>query len=151
MNNYCGTCQNYVENDPCDVCEGTENNHVYYVPDFRKRKNSPMKHGAGEHKTDDFIRRAEAINEMHNILVSPIESDDEFNIGVRRCMSSVNNIPAADVVEVDVKDLRVKKAIQTLCEFYSTAKKSDYVQKPLAWALYQTWKSFDKMGGGVDK
>lgn len=58
--------------------------------------------------------------------------------------------PAADVVEVDVKDLRVKKAIQTLCEFYSTAKKSDYVQKPLAWALYQTWKSFDKMDGGVN-
>ena len=56
--------------------------------------------------------------------------------------------PTADVVEVDVKDLRVKRAIQTLCEFYSTAKKSDYVQKPLAWALYQTWKSFDKMDGG---
>lgn len=62
----------------------------------------------------------------------------------------VKAIPAADVVEVDVKDLRVKKAIQTLCEFYSTAKKSDYVQKPLAWALYQTWKSFDKMDGGVN-
>lgn len=66
------------------------------------------------------------------------------------CCEVIKHIPAADVVEVDVKDLRVKKAIQTLCEFYSTAKKSDYVQKPLAWALYQTWKSFDKMDGGVN-
>lgn len=58
--------------------------------------------------------------------------------------------PAADVMEVDVKDLRVKKAIQTLCEFYSTAKKSDYVQQPLAWALYQTWRTFNEMDGGVN-
>lgn len=36
MTNYCSTCQNYVENDPCAVCEGTENNHVYYDPNFRK-------------------------------------------------------------------------------------------------------------------
>lgn len=71
-------------------------------------------------------------------------------MGVIELMQAIIDAPAADVVEVDVKDLRVKKAIQTLCEFYSTAKKSDYVQKPLAWALYQTWKSFDKMDGGVN-
>ena len=35
MTNYCSTCQNYIENDPCAVCEGTENNHVYYEADFR--------------------------------------------------------------------------------------------------------------------
>ena len=66
-------------------------------------------------------------------------------------MQAIIDAPAADVVEVDVKDLRVKKAIKTVCEFYSTAKKSDYVQKPLAWALYQTWKSFDKMSKGGDE
>ena len=45
----------------------------------------------------DFIRRADAINAMANILVSPMASDDEFNIGVRRCMSSVDAIPSAEV------------------------------------------------------
>lgn len=49
---------------------------------------------------DDFIRRTDAINAMANILVSPITSDNEFNIGIRRCMSSVNDIPAADVEEI---------------------------------------------------
>ena len=46
---------------------------------------------------DDYIRRSDAINAMANILVSPMVSDDEYNIGVRRCMSSVDAIPAADV------------------------------------------------------
>ena len=46
---------------------------------------------------DDYIRRSDAINAMANILVSPMVSDDEYNIGVRRCMSSVDATPAADV------------------------------------------------------
>ena len=33
---YCATCENFIENDPCDVCMGTEENHVYYTPDFVK-------------------------------------------------------------------------------------------------------------------
>lgn len=81
-----------------------------------------------------------------DLMERALEDDWEIQYANDR----LRDIPAADVVEVDVKDLRVKKAIKTLCEFYSTAKKSDYVQKPLAWALYQTWKSFDKMGGGVN-
>ena len=36
MLDYCSTCKNYIENDPCNECEGTENNHVYYESYFRK-------------------------------------------------------------------------------------------------------------------
>lgn len=88
--------------------------------------------------SDDYISRSWLLKNTNT------------GMGVIELMQAIIDAPAADVVEVDVKDLRVKKAIQTLFEFYSTAKKSDYVQKPLAWALYQTWKSFDKMDGGVN-
>lgn len=79
-----------------------------------------------------------------------LEKKVHTGMNIIEAMQAIIDAPAADVVEVDVKDLRVKKAIKTLCEFYFTAKKSDYVQKPLVWALYQTWKSFDKMDGGVN-
>ncbi len=96
-----------------------------------------------------YIEQEAAIALSKEIVV-PQASGVDYK---HRCIDpqDIRELPAADVVEVDVKDLRVKKAIKTLCEFYSTAKKSDYVQKPLAWALYQTWKSFDKMDGGGDK
>ena len=86
----------------------------------------------------DYIDRYSLMKKVHT------------GMNIIEAMQAIIDAPAADVVEVDVKDLRIKKAIQTLCEFYSTAKKSDYVQKPLAWALYQTWKTFDKMDGGAD-
>lgn len=38
MINYCGTCANFIAGDPCDGCDGTENNNNYYVPDFIKHK-----------------------------------------------------------------------------------------------------------------
>lgn len=97
----------------------------------------------------EYIEREATIKEIAKWLADVFGIKSESGAGT--LFKKLRSIPAADVVEVDVKDLRVKKAIQTLCEFYSTAKKSDYVQKPLAWALYQTWKSFDKMDGGGDK
>ena len=36
-------------------------------------------------------------------------------------------------------------AIRKFNEFYDKALKSDYVEKPISWALYQTWKWFDKV------
>lgn len=62
MTNYCSTCQNYIENDPCAVCEGTENNHVYYEADFRNRKDLPTEHGTEGHTMGDSISRQMAID-----------------------------------------------------------------------------------------
>lgn len=36
------------------------------------------------------------------------------------------------------------KAIKVLTEQYEKAKKMDWVRKPIAYALYQTWKIFDE-------
>ena len=38
----------------------------------------------------------------------------------------------------------LNKAIKTLKEQYEKAKKIGWVQNPIAYALYQTWKIFDK-------
>ena len=37
------------------------------------------------------------------------------------------------------------KAAKLLEEKYEQAQKMEYVQKPLAWALFQTWKEVDSM------
>ena len=39
---------------------------------------------------------------------------------------------------------RLQKAILVLSSKYEQALKNDYVHSPLAWALYHTWKEFDR-------
>ena len=41
--------------------------------------------------------------------------------------------------------MRKETAIRKFNEFYDKALKSDYVKKPISWALYQTWKWFDEI------
>ena len=41
--------------------------------------------------------------------------------------------------------MTLKKAVKLLEAEYERAKKLEYVQKPLAWALYQVWKEADSM------
>lgn len=41
-----------------------------------------------------------------------------------------------------------EKVIKLLCDYYGRALTLDYVQKPLAWALYQTWKIVDSKEAG---
>ena len=41
--------------------------------------------------------------------------------------------------------MTLEKAVELLEEKYERAQKMEYVQKPLAWALYQTWKEVDSM------
>lgn len=37
----------------------------------------------------------------------------------------------------------IGRAIMTLLEEYSAAKDNDYVNKPISYALYQTWEIWD--------
>lgn len=39
--------------------------------------------------------------------------------------------------------MTLEKAVKLLEEKYEQAQKMEYVQKPLAWALFQTWKEVD--------
>lgn len=41
--------------------------------------------------------------------------------------------------------MTLEKAVKLLEEKYERAQKMEYVQKPLAWALYQVWKEADSM------
>lgn len=40
--------------------------------------------------------------------------------------------------------LTVYDAISLVKRLYEKAVTLEYVQKPISWALYQTWKEFDK-------
>ena len=42
------------------------------------------------------------------------------------------------------------KAVMNLVEEYGIAKESSYVRKPISYALYQTWKKWDKMEEGEE-
>lgn len=39
--------------------------------------------------------------------------------------------------------MTLKLAIQYLTKKYDLAQQNEYIKKPLAWALYQTWKYVD--------
>lgn len=41
--------------------------------------------------------------------------------------------------------MTLEKAVKLLEEKYEQAQKMEYVQKPLAWALYQVWKEVNSM------
>ena len=41
--------------------------------------------------------------------------------------------------------MNLEKAIKLLESEYERAKNMEYVKKPLAWALFQTWKAVDSM------
>ena len=40
--------------------------------------------------------------------------------------------------------MTIERAIKLLMEMYQKAQQSNYVQKPVSWALYQTWEFCDK-------
>ena len=42
--------------------------------------------------------------------------------------------------------MTLEQAIKLLNNEYERAKNMEYVQKPLAWALFQVWKEADKRG-----
>lgn len=46
--------------------------------------------------------------------------------------------------------MRIETAIKYLYKQYEKAKVMEYIKKPLAWALYQTWRYVDKEDGDHD-
>lgn len=40
--------------------------------------------------------------------------------------------------------MNICEAVIKLNEYYEEAKRYDYVEKPLSWALYHTWKDSEK-------
>lgn len=85
-----------------------------------------------------YIKRAELVgdvltsgdNQIRFREMTGAEAYFEF-------LQMVNNIPAADVIEVRPE---LRKAVKLLEENYERGLNIEYVHDPLAWALYQTWK-----------
>lgn len=51
----------------------------------------------------------------------------------------------SDITESMKRRLRdLYFALDLVCDAYNEAIKNDYIQKPIAYALYQTWKYFDE-------
>ena len=44
---------------------------------------------------------------------------------------------------------KLEKAIRLLKQEYANAQASDFVNKPMSYALYQVWKKFDSNEGSV--
>lgn len=51
-----------------------------------------------------------------------------------------------DFEVIRIEDKALAKAVTELRDNYDRAKMLSYVNDPLAWALYQTWKEFDGKG-----
>lgn len=56
----------------------------------------------------------------------------------------IDEAPTVDAVEVP--DAQVRKTVELLCKNYEAAKKKPFVQHPLAYALFHTWKEIDRKG-----
>lgn len=52
----------------------------------------------------------------------------------------INSLPSA---QPDV-DSRIEQTIRVLQKNYNLALSRNYIQNPIAWALYETWKEFDR-------
>lgn len=59
-----------------------------------------------------------------------------FNTALTAISIDLKQLPSAEPV--------LSKAMDRVSEMYEKALKSPYVQKPLAWALYQVWKEYDR-------
>lgn len=93
----------------------------------------------------DYIRREDAIMTAMNYEGSGNAQDASQDIA-----AELASIPAADVREnlrgewIDVEDKELKKAVERLRKNYEQAKTLGYVNNTAAWALYKTWKEFDR-------
>lgn len=68
----------------------------------------------------------------------------EMHWGYEGLREDLYELQTADVAEVRPE---LRKAVKLLEENYDRGLNSDYVNNPVAWALYQTWKQMD---GGAE-
>lgn len=65
-------------------------------------------------------------------------------------LKAIDHLPFMVEGEIETTlsgDIKLDNAIKYLQEQYDKALKIDYINNPLAWALYQTWKYVDKGNG----
>ena len=77
---------------------------------------------------DDLISRQAAIDEIE------ITSFDDHGDYIR-AREIIENLPS---VQPDMPEF-----VESVERWYNKALCKSYIEKPLAWALYQTWKEYD--------
>ena len=68
---------------------------------------------------------------------------------INKALSRVFTEPCGEQILKDLpsaqpSDSKIENAIRVLQSKYNKALSQDYVRNPIAWALYQTWKEFDR-------
>lgn len=85
----------------------------------------------------DLISRQAAIDALNDEYHGMI-SDESMKI--YQIIKWLEELPSA---KPDANS-RIERAIRTLQKNYNLALSRDYIQNPIAWALYETWKEFDR-------
>ena len=100
----------------------------------------------GDGTSGDCISRQQAIMaiEQHRIAVLEGHKWDEgieygYAAAHRHLVDIIENLPSAQP-----SDSKIENAIRVLQSKYNKALSQDYIRNPIAWALYQTWKEFDR-------
>lgn len=83
---------------------------------------------------DDLISRQELLESIERISVKGNVLDDDW------IYRFIQEFPSA---QPDT-DSRIEQAIRVLQKNYNLALSRDYIRNPIAWALYETWKEFDR-------
>ena len=84
------------------------------------------------------MRLIDAHDLWSDIMMLPHNGD---MISSEEVEQAIMDAPTVDAVEVEDKELL--KEIKILAEQYGHSKQSDYVHRPVAHALYHTWKKLD--------
>jgi len=94
--------------------------------------------GEGEPMNDDLISRAaaiESIRECAEVAHSNYEWDMEQ--GYLNAIECIEEEPSAQPEHMHTVMLKIK-------EKYEKAMNTPCINNPIAWALYQTWKEYDR-------
>lgn len=76
-----------------------------------------------------------------DLLISDLKSLDESKwLEYMGVFDVINSQPESDIARFG---LELRKAVRLLEKNYEKGLNSDYVNDPIAWALYQTWEEMD--------
>ena len=90
--------------------------------------------------SNDLISRAAAIDEFDGVKVDEencTEYDIGYNDGIDFAISKLSVMPSAQPEYLQTVMEKIK-------EKYEKGMNMPYINKPMAWALYETWKEYDR-------
>ena len=87
----------------------------------------------------DLINRQDAINAIKNDLSPIINTYDLYRVLKMACIDrAVRQVEQVPSVQPEQPEW-----VQTVERWYNKALCKPEIKKPMAWALYQTWKEYD--------